>query len=104
MIAGLALLVVPVRASFGADPLLRLEPAGTGLPGPTIDVSCGTPLASVRRTGGGLSLYGLAKDAACHRAASRRVATAAAVAAVLGLVGLLGLTRARTRTAGAVAV
>ena len=91
LLAGLAILVVPVEAAFRDDPLLRLEPFSPGLASAVTDVDCGVPLSNLARRAEGLSLYALASADACRKAAGRRAATAVAAAAVVGLLGLIGL-------------
>ena len=99
VLAGLAFLVVPVRAAFADDPLLRLQPFSPGLDRVATEVDCGTAFGNLGRRNDGLSLYGLARDGACREAAARRVATAVATAAVIGLLGLIALAGNRTREA-----
>ena len=97
VLAGLAVLVVPVRAAFADDPLLRLQPFSPGLDRVATETDCGTPVGNLGRRTDGISLYGLARDGACRDAAARRVATAVAVTAVIGLLGLVTLAGNRTR-------
>ena len=100
VLAGVAIMVVPVKAAFADDPLLRLQAIGSGAPAPasaTHDADCGSPLANLSRSSGGLSLSTLAEDHACRDAASRRVATAVAAAGVIGLLGAATLAGARPR-------
>ena len=99
VLAGVAVLVLPVRAAFADDPLLRLQPFSPALDSVVTEVDCGSALGSLGRRSEGLSLYGLARDGACRDAAARRTATAVAAAAVIGLLGLLALAGARTREA-----
>ena len=97
VLAGLAVLVVPVRAAFADDPLLRLQPFSPGLDQVATEIDCGTPVGNLGRRTDGISLYGLARDGACRDAAAPRVATAVAVTAVIGLLGLVTLAGNRTR-------
>src|SRR5688500_10095399 len=76
VLAGLAILVVPVEAAFADHPLLRLQPFSPSLASAVTEVDCGVPVSSLGRRSEGLSLYGLARDDACREAAVRRVATA----------------------------
>ena len=99
--AGLAVGVLPVRAAFADDPLLRLQPFSPGLDQVATEVDCGTPVSNLGRRTDGVSLYGLARDGACREAATRRVGTGVAVAAVIGLLGLITLTGNRTREVAA---
>ena len=101
ILAGLAVLVVPVRAAFADDPLLRLQPFSPGLDQVATEVDCGTPVSNIGRRTDGVSLYGLARDGACREAAARRAATAVAVAAVIGLLGLIALAGNRNREVAA---
>ena len=101
MLAGLAILVVPVDAAFADHPLLRLQPFSPSLAAAVTEVDCGVPLTNLGRRSDGVSLYGLARDDACREAAVRRVATAVAVVAVIGLFGLIGLAGARSREVAA---
>src|SRR5215213_6833365 len=78
LVAALAILVVPVDAAFGDDPLLRLQPFSGNVESPATDVDCGRPVSVFGRRSAGLSLYDLAYDDACHSAASRRAVTALA--------------------------
>ena len=97
VLAAVAVLVLPVRAAFGDDPLLRLQPFSPGMDRVATEVDCGAALGNLGRRSDGLSLYGLARDDACREEASRRVATAVAAVAVTGALGLLVLTRSRAR-------
>jgi hypothetical protein len=103
VLAGVAILVLPVEAAFAGDPLLRLEAFGSAPAQATSGVDCGSPVANLARRYGGLSLYSVAKDQACHDASSRRVATAVAVVGILGLLGAIGATGAANRQAAAAA-
>ena len=97
VLAVLAFLVVPVRAAFADDPLLRLQPFSPALDRLATDVDCGAPMGNLGRRTDGISLYGLARDGACREAATRRVATAVAASAVIGLLGLVALAGNRAR-------
>jgi hypothetical protein len=92
LLAAVSFLVLPVKASVGGDPLLRLRAFGAGPAQLADEVRCGSPLASLSRRSDGLSLYVLAADRACRHASSRRAAAAVASAAVIGLLGVIGLT------------
>ena len=100
-LAAVAVLVLPVRAAFGDDPLLRLQPFSPGLDRAATEVDCGAAFGNLGRRSDGLSLYGLARDDACREEASRRVATAVAAVAVTGALGLLILAGMRAREAAA---
>ncbi len=97
VLAGLAVLMLPVRITFGDDPLLRLQPFSPALARAATEVDCGSAVGNLGRRSEGVSLYGLARDGACRDAAARRVATAVAVTAVIGLLGLVTLAGNRTR-------
>ncbi len=98
VLAGVAILVLPVDAAFAGDPLLRLPEAFGSAPAQaTTGVDCGSPLGNLARRDDGLSLYSVARDHACRDAASRRVATGVAVAGVVGLLGAVGLAGAGSR-------
>ncbi|HYX44940.1 MAG TPA: hypothetical protein VE760_07850 [Acidimicrobiales bacterium] len=97
VLAGLAVLVVPVRAAFADDPLLRFQPFSPALDRVATDVDCGSPVGNFGRRSDGLSIYDLARDGACREAASRRAAMAVAATAVIGLLGLIALVGTRTR-------
>jgi hypothetical protein len=99
VLAGVAFLVLPVRAALGDDPLLRLQPFSPSLASGLIEVDCGSPVSNIGRRSDGLSLYGLARDDACRHAASRRAATAVAAVAVIGVLGLIGRAGPRARAA-----
>ena len=95
-VSAVALVVLPVQAAFGADPLLRLHSLGNGPVEATSQVSCGSAVGNLTRSAEGVSLYGLARDEACQRASTRRVATGIAgggVIAALALVALAAMAR-----------
>jgi hypothetical protein len=97
VLAGLACLLVPVDAALDDEPLLRLAPFSPALADVATEVDCGSPVSSIGRRPGDLSLYALARDGACRDAATRRMATAVAVTAVIGVLGLIGLNGTRNR-------
>jgi len=97
LLAGLAVMVVPVEAALEDEPLLRLAPFSPALADVVTRVDCGAPVRSIGRRPGDLSLYALARDGACREAAARRVATAVATSGVIGVLGLIGLSGARKR-------
>ncbi|MEA2703783.1 MAG: hypothetical protein QOD63_1728 [Actinomycetota bacterium] len=83
-----AMLLLPVDATVGGDPLLRFRsfdaaPAAAG----TVD--CGPVLGAAPDTDTKADLYGLASDEACREAADRRMLSAGAAGAVVVLTGLL---------------
>ncbi len=97
VLAGLAVVVLPMRAAFGDDPLLRLQPFSPALDQVATEVDCGAAVGNLGRRSDGVSLYGLARDGACRDAATRRMATAVAATAVIGLLGLITLNGVRNR-------
>lgn len=101
LLAGLAILILPVEAAFAGDPLLRLHALGSPSSTATSAVRCGSALANLARRDDGLSLYALAQDRACRAAASRRVATAVAAVAVVGALGAVAAAGPRLRVAPA---
>jgi len=101
MVAGLAILVLPVEADLNDDPLFRLAPFSPALTQGVTVVECGVPVSNFGRRSDGLSLYDLALDSACRTAASRRAATAVAALSMIGVLGLIttaGSHRLRTAT------
>jgi hypothetical protein len=100
LVAGLAILVLPVEAALDDEPLLRLAPFSPTLTEGALAVDCGTPVTNFGRRSDGLSLYDLALDHACRAAASRRAATAVAAVSVIGVLGLINVAGSRSlRTA-----
>ncbi|MDQ4070291.1 MAG: hypothetical protein M3203_12605 [Actinomycetota bacterium] len=99
VLGALAVLVLPVRAAFGDDPLLRLQPFSPALERAATEVDCGAAFGNLGRRSDGVSLYGLARDDACREEASRRVATAVAAVAVTGVLGLVSLAGIRAQEA-----
>ncbi|HWC10055.1 MAG TPA: hypothetical protein VG455_02420 [Acidimicrobiales bacterium] len=91
VVLALALLFVPVRASFGDDPILRLQGFDRQRSFLATSVSCGPAPSNLIAGEGTRSLYEVARDAACHRAGVRRVWLAAAVGSVLVVGGFLGM-------------
>jgi hypothetical protein len=95
LIVGLAattmLLLVPVRASFGDDPVLRLQGFDRQRSFLATSVSCGAAPSNLTAAEGTRTLYEVARDAACHRAGVRRVWVAVAVGSVLVVGSLLGM-------------
>ncbi|HEV2759667.1 MAG TPA: hypothetical protein VGV86_08895 [Acidimicrobiales bacterium] len=101
LLAALAILVMPIEASFDDDPLLRLEPFSPALASAVTDVDCGVPVSNFGRRSEGLNLSDLALANACRNAAGRRAATAVAAASVVGLLGLIALTGSPDRKVAA---
>jgi hypothetical protein len=99
VVLALALLFVPVRASFGDDPVLRLQGFDRQRSFLATSVSCGAAPSNLVATEGTRSLYDVARDAACHRAGVRRVWIAAALGSVLVAGGLFGMVTTTRRPA-----
>ena len=101
MVAGvvlaLGLLFVPVRASFGDDPVLRLQGFDRQRSFLDTSVSCGAAPSNLVAPEGTRTLYEVARDAACHRAGVRRVWVAAALGSLLVIGGFLGVVTATRR-------
>ena len=101
LVGAVAILLVPVAATFDDDPLLRLEPFSPALASAVTAVDCGVPVSNFGRRSEGLNLSDLALANACRNAAGRRAATAVAAASVVGLLGLIGLTGSPDRKVAA---
>lgn len=80
--AVLLLLVKPVRASFGDDPLLRLQTFDRAPGALPTSVNCGSVPSSLRGVSPA-SIYTIARDNACRDSGYRRLMAAAAAAGVL---------------------
>jgi len=102
LVAGLAFLILPVKAAVDDDPLLRLAPFSPALSQGVITVDCGAPVGNFGRRSDGLSLHALAVDHVCRAEASRRAATAVAATSAIGVLGLIGLTGSHDRRPAAV--
>jgi hypothetical protein len=98
VVAGLALLLLPVEADLTDEPMLRLSPFSPALAQGLTAVDCGSPVGNFGPGSDSLSLYDLARDHACRAAASRRAAAAVAAAAVIGVLGLITLVGPRNRS------
>ena len=101
LLAGLAILLLPVETTFDDDPLFRLEPFSPALASAVTDVDCGVPVSNFGRRSQGLNLSDLALANACREAAGRRAATAVAAVGVIGLLGLIGITGSPDRKVAA---
>jgi hypothetical protein len=97
LLAAAAMLLLPVDAAVGRDPLLRLRTFDAA-PATAGTVDCGPALGDARSGEGAADLLGLARDDACRQAADRRVLSAGAAAAVVALTGLLALVASSTRS------
>ncbi len=98
MAIALLMLFVPVRASFGDDPILRLKAFDRQRTSLATEVDCGPAPSNVGEPSGTGSLYDIARDGACHRAGYRRFWLAVAVASTFmagGLVGLVAIEQRR---------
>lgn len=84
-------MIVPVGASFGNDPLLRLRQLDPQLSPPAATAVCGSPVSHLTVTPHDASLYNVARTNACQDAARRRFATAIALGALIVVFGLLGM-------------
>jgi len=87
--------VVPVGTDFGNDPLLRLRELDPVLSPPDTTAVCGSPVRTFASEPDGSTLYELARDNACRRAARRRLAAAVAAGGVIVMLGLIGLAASR---------
>lgn len=87
---GLAVVVllVPVHASFGDDPVLRLQGFDRQRSFLPTTVDCGLPTSNLAAPVGTRSLYDVARDDACHRRGVRRFCVAIAGGAVVAAAGL----------------
>ena len=99
LLAGLALLLMPMEAAIDDDPLLRLVPFSPALGQAITRVDCGVPMSNFGRRSADLSLYSLARDGVCRDAATRRAASAVATIAVIGVLGLITVAGTRDRQA-----
>lgn len=97
LLAGLAFVLLPMQASLDDDPLLGLAPFSPALGQAVARVDCGSPVSSLGRRSGDLSLASLARDGVCRSAAEKRAATAVAATAVIGVLGLITLAGQRAR-------
>ena len=101
LVAGLAILLLPVEVTIDDDPLFRLEPFSPALASAVTDVDCGVPVSNFGRRSEGLNLSGLALANACRDAAGRRAVTAVAAVGVIGLLGFIGFTGSPDRKVAA---
>jgi len=99
--AGLALvlllLVTPVHADFGDDPVLRLQGFDQQRSFLPTSVACGSAIANLDRPSGTRTLYDVARDGACHRDGVRRFWLSFAFGGVLVSAGLTIAAAARAR-------
>ncbi len=99
IVLALGLLFFPVRASFGDDPVLRLQGFDRQRSFLATSVSCGAAPSNLVAPEGTRTLYEVARDAACHRAGVRRVWVAVALGSVLVVGGFLGMVATTGRPA-----
>ena len=99
LLAGLAVLVVPMEAALDDDPLLQFAAFSSSLSQVATDVDCGAPVGNLGRRASTLGLYDLALSDACREAATRRAATAVAAVSVIGILAMIGLAGDRRRDA-----
>ena len=97
MVVSLLMLFVPVRASFGEDPILRLKAFDRQRTSLATEVDCGPAPSNVGEPTGGGSLYEIARDGACHRVGYRRFWLAVAVGATFVACGLVALVATEQR-------
>ncbi len=97
MVVALLMLFVPVRASFGEDPILRLKAFDRQRTSLATEVDCGPAPSNVGEPTGSGSLYDMARDGACHRVGYRRFWQAVAVASTFVVGGLVALVMAEQR-------
>ena len=101
VLSAVAVVLLPVNATFGEDPILRLRSFNTAAGGPATKVACGSALNGLRPGSDAVTLYGIARDRACRDASERRVLTALAAGALVLLLGGLGLAASAGWTAEA---
>ncbi len=95
LLAVVVLMVKPVHASFGDDPLLRLQAFDPPLGSVPTEVDCGSVLSSLRGTSAPASLYTIARDEACHDEGYRRLIAAIAAGCVVLVMSLLLVSASR---------
>jgi len=92
----LLLLVTSVHASFGDDPVLRLQGFDQQRSFLPTSVGCGNAFTNLNRPTGTRTLYDVARDNACHRNGVRRFWLAVACGGVIVSAGLTFAVVART--------
>jgi hypothetical protein len=83
----LLLLVTSVHASFGDDPLLRLQGFDQERSFLPTSVGCGSAIANLNVPSGTRTLYDVARDGACHTKGVRRFWLALAFGGVMVSAG-----------------
>ncbi|HEX3393554.1 MAG TPA: hypothetical protein VHS52_03415 [Acidimicrobiales bacterium] len=81
------LLVTSVHASFGDDPLLRLQGFDQERSFLPTSVGCGSAIANLNVPSGTRTLYDVARDGACHTKGVRRFWLALAFGGVMVSAG-----------------
>jgi hypothetical protein len=87
----LVMLLAPVRASFGDDPVLRLQGFDRQRSFLATSVDCGTAPSLLTAPEGTRTVYEVARDDACHRAGTHRFWVALACGAIVVAASLTGL-------------
>ena len=99
VLSAAAAVLLPVKAAFGDDPILRLRSLDTASAGPVTDVECGSALGGLQGGHDTVTLYGIARDRACRDAASRRLLSAIAAGAIVVLLGFQSMAASSPRLA-----
>jgi hypothetical protein len=89
LVAVAVLLLKPVDASFGDDPLLRLQAFDRPLGSMATKVDCGSVFNSLGESSAAVTIYTIARDQACHREGWRRLIAAIAAASAVVVLTLL---------------
>ncbi len=95
----LLLLVTPVHASFGDDPVLRLQGFDQERSFLPTSVACGNAITNLNVPNGTRTLYDVARDSACHHDGVRRFWLSFAFGGVLVSAGLTIAAIVRTQDA-----
>jgi len=95
----LLLLLTPVHASFGDDPVLRLQGFDQERSFLPTSVACGSAFGNLDVPSGTRTLYDVARDGACHRNGVRRFWLSFAFGGVLVSAGLTVAALAREQEA-----
>ena len=93
------LLLAPVHASFGNDPVLRLQGFDAQRSFLPTSVSCGSAFANLPQPSGTRTLYDVARDNACHHNGVRRFWLSFAFGGVIVSAGFAVLVIARAQEA-----
>ncbi len=95
----LLLLITPVHANFGDDPVLRLQGFDQERSFLPTSVACGSAFSNLDVPTGTRTLYDVARDDACHRDGVRRFWLSFAFGGVLVSAGLTVAAVAREQEA-----